>query len=186
MEDVRGTPDCALPWLTMSLDLLRGPASAPDLPSIDLSRQSSSEKSYFTAAKQQLSMAETHSTCKRLATVKLLTSCENLESSPTEDVDLETLQNFYAVHLALCELEGAYPKLRSKCRISLPAYTEDATPHLKAVATEQFRQCINIIKSNENYWTSYSNNRRDAYVWCKAMRPGFDQGLNPMLHVSLN
>ena len=142
-------------------------------------RPSPPARDFFAAAKQQLALAESHSTCKQRATVKLLASCEHLESSSSEDGDLETLQNFYAAHLALCELEGAYPKLRSQCRLSLPAYADEAPALVRGVAEAELRRCLGVIKTNENYWTSYSNNRRDAYVWCRAMRPGFDQGNKP-------
>ena len=131
----------------------------------------------FAVVDQHIAAAKTRLTCKRRVTLKLLTSCENLQSSSTQDVDLETLQNYYAIHLALCELDDAYPKLRAKCSLQLPDYAEDATTLLRNGAKEQFRQCIHVIKTNENWWTSYSNNRRDTYSWCKAMGPGFDEGM---------
>ena len=131
----------------------------------------------ITAVKEHIELAKTRLTCKRRVTLKLVMSCENLEPSQATDVDIETLQNYYATHLALCELDDAYPRLRSKCHVSLPEYAEDTMSFLKNGAKEGYQQCINVIKTNENWWTSYSNNRRDAYAWCKAMGPGFDEGL---------
>ena len=130
---------------------------------------------YFDEARRRLATMETSSTCKRAATLKLLDTCENLQSGG-QDEDLENIQNLYAAHLAICELEGAARKLPQSCRLQLPSNPDDLARVLNNEGKAQLKACVSSLHSQSQSWTSYSNNRRDAYIWCKVMRPGFDQG----------
>lgn len=130
---------------------------------------------YFEEARHRLATMETSSTCKRIATIKLLTTCDNLQSG-ARDEDLESVQNLYAAHLAICELGGAAAKIPQSCRLHLPAGTDELPEVLDAKGKSQLQACISTLHSKSQWWTSYSNNQRDAYLWCKVMRPGFDQG----------
>ena len=118
---------------------------------------------------------EQSSTCKRSATIKLFATCESLRSSPNADVDLETVQNLYSAHLAICELDGAHANLPRHCRLGLPSDASEIASFLREDGTRQLQRCLTDLQSRSQWWTSYSNNRRDAYILCKAMRP-FDQG----------
>ena len=131
---------------------------------------------YFEQARHRLSVMESSSTCKRAATIKLLDTCENLQTG-THDEDLESVQNLYAAHLAICELEGAARKLPQPCRLPLLSSSDGLALVLDGEGKARLRDCISALHSKSQSWTSYSNNRRDAYVWCKVMRPGFDQGM---------
>ena len=137
----------------------------------------SRDEGFFEEAKKRLAVMQTSSTCKRIATIKILTTCENLRiDSDDIDEDLETVQNLYAAHLAICELEGASTKLTQHCRLPLPSNAEDIPQVLESQRRDDLRVCIAALQSKPQWWTSYSNNRRDAYFLCKAMRPGFDNG----------
>ena len=130
---------------------------------------------YFDEARRRLATMETSSTCKRAATLKLLDTCENLQSGG-QDENVENIQNLYAAHLAICELEGAAKKLPQSCRLRLPSNPDELARVLNNEGKAQLKTCISSLHSQSQSWTSYSNNRRDAYIWCKVMRPGFDQG----------
>ena len=130
---------------------------------------------YFDEARRRLAVIESSSTCKRVATVKILTTCENLQIG-VHETDLENVQNLYAAHLAVCELEGAATKLPESCRLRLPPDSDGLSTVLDNDGRSQLKTCISALHSKSQWWTSYSNNRRDAYLWCKVMRPGFDQG----------
>ena len=122
-------------------------------------------------------MMSTSSTCKRVATIKLLTTCDDLQTGTTShDQDLEDVQNLYAAHLAVCELEGANTKIPQSCRLQLPSSSEGLPEVLDADGRKTLRECIAKLHERVQWWTSYSNNRRDAYLWCRVMRPMFDQG----------
>ncbi|KAI4146641.1 MAG: hypothetical protein LQ340_005857, partial [Diploschistes diacapsis] len=60
---------------------------------------------YFDEARRRLAVIESSSTCKRVATVKILTTCENLQIG-VHETDLENVQNLYAAHLASCALDS--------------------------------------------------------------------------------
>ena len=130
---------------------------------------------YFAVAKDRLAVMEHSSTCKRTATMKLFSTCESIESSSSTDLDLETVQNFYSAHLAICELDGAHANLPSHCRLGLPSDSSELASFLHDDGARQLKRCLTDLQSRSQWWTSYSNNRRDAYILCKAMRP-FDQG----------
>ena len=150
-----------------------GTASTPSPTGFDPFADDSTD--LFAAARQRLSQIQTSSTCKQLATVKLLGTCENLRLS-THHSDLEVVHNLYAAHLALCELEGANTKLPASCRLGLPSGVDNVVEVLDDEGRAQLSRCLAALHEKAQWWTSYSNNRQDAYIWCKAMRPGFDQG----------
>ena len=162
--------------LSATNDIESYAAAIVEPPRQDLSAHDGAAADHFAAAKQYLALAQSFSTCKKNATTKLLTSCERLQKSAVGEVEIELLQDFYAAHLAVCELETAYPKLSAQCGMQLPAYAEDALEFLEIGGGLQLKRCINVLKSQNNYWTSYSNNRRDSYMVCKAMSTGFDDG----------
>ena len=132
---------------------------------------------YFDEARRRLASMEVSSTCKRAATLRLLDTCENLQTGSQDD-DLENVQNLYAAHLAICELEGAARKIPQQCRLQLPSNPDELARVLNSEGKAHLKACISSLHSQSQSWTSYSNNRRDAYIWCKVMRPGFDQGSN--------
>ncbi|MCJ1325081.1 hypothetical protein MMC10_001743 [Thelotrema lepadinum] len=129
---------------------------------------------YFDEARRRLASMEVSSTCKRAATLRLLDTCENLQTGSQDD-DLENVQNLYAAHLAICELEGAARKIPQQCRLQLPSNPDELARVLNSEGKAHLKACISSLHSQSQSWTSYSNNRRDAYIWCKVMRPGFDQ-----------
>lgn len=161
---------------TATTDVRSSPAAIIKPSDQELGALDGADVDHFAAAKQYLTLAQSFSTCKKNAATKLLTSCERLQNSDADEVEIELLQDFYAAHLAICELEMAYPKLPAQCGMQLPAYAEDALEFLRTEGGHQMKKCINVLKSQNNYWTSYSNNRRDSYMVCKAMSTGFDDG----------
>ena len=137
--------------------------------------ESQGRDDFFALARERLALMEHSSTCKRSATMKLFVTCESLEVSPDLDINLETVQNFYSAHLAMCELDGAHANLPSHCRLGLPSDASELASFLRDNGAQQLKRCLTSLQSRSQWWTSYSNNRRDAYILCKAMRP-FDQG----------
>ena len=132
----------------------------------------------YSQALERLSHIQGASTCKHQATNRLLDTCETLQSSPGSERTLETIQNLYSAHLALCELQSAATSIPSACGLELPGKGEDAIKFLKAGGERRLSKCLKALQSSPQWWTSYSNNRQDAYVWCKAMRTAIDHGLS--------
>ena len=130
----------------------------------------------YSKALDRLSEMKGSSTCKHRATEKLLATCETLQASPAAERTLEHIQNLYSAHLAFCELQSAAAPLPPHCSLQLPENTQDTLAFLEAGGERQLSQCLNSLQSTPQWWTSYSNNRQDAYIWCKALRSAIDHG----------
>jgi hypothetical protein len=131
---------------------------------------------FFEEARNRLAIMEKSTTCKRMATTKLLASCEQLQIQSEQD-NTDGVEQLYAVRLAMCEIGDATIKSPHACRLEVLPGTTGLVESLDQQGKEKLKGCISALHSKSQWWTSYSNNRRDAYLWCKAMQPGFDQGM---------
>ncbi|CAF9903176.1 MAG: hypothetical protein GOMPHAMPRED_000117 [Gomphillus americanus] len=127
----------------------------------------------FREAERALTSLEEARTCKREATLKLISSstCKDVLKE-TRREDVEIVQELYAIQLAKCEIESASAALPQSCQIDLASISLEAGS--RAALQSKIRSCLVTFQSKPQWWTSYSNHRRDGYDWCLVMKPGFD------------
>lgn len=147
--------------------------------------------------------------CAKIASSALLHSCSALEGSIKHDeselsrgsdlfVDEEA--DIYSARLAVCELSGADFSIPNECRSFIPddkvkkkrgirgfwskngASEPTATfQYYDEVTLGNLQQCRRALGSTSQSWTSYSNNRQNAVVMCRAMRSEVEK--DEQLHV---
>ena len=142
--------------------------------------------------------AESLPSCAKIATSALMHSCSALEGSMKQDesaldrgtdlfVDEEA--DIYSARLAVCELSGADFLIPKECKPFIP--TEKATKkrgfrgywsksgptepnslfqYYDEITQANLQQCRKALGSTSQSWTSYSNNRQNAVLMCRAMR----------------
>lgn len=115
--------------------------------------------------------------CNRIAVTRLLASCQSIEGDGhAQQLDvpatLDRARSIYAARLALCELEDAVttiPEACSSLRVTTrPPYLE--ADSLDSISWDVVERCLRVLESRPQWWTSYSNNRQNAIVICKAAR----------------
>lgn len=140
--------------------------------------------------------------CAKIASSALLHSCSALEGSIThDDSDLrrgsdlfvEEEADIYSARLAVCELSGADFSIPSACQSFIPTEksknkrgirgfwskngpSQPATvfQYYDDVTLNNLQQCRKSLGSTSQSWTSYSNNRQNAVVMCRAMQSQVD------------
>ena len=147
--------------------------------------------------------------CAKIASSALLHSCSALEGSIKHDesemsrgsdlfVDEEA--DIYSARLAVCELSGADFSIPNECRSFIPddkvkkkrgirgfwsknGASEPTTTfqYYDEVTLSNLQQCRRALGSTSQSWTSYSNNRQNAVVMCRAMRSEVEK--DEQLHV---
>ena len=127
----------------------------------------------FREAERALTSLEEARICKREATLKLISSstCKDVFKE-TRREDVEIVQELYAIQLAKCEIESASAGLPQSCQIDFASLSLEIGS--RAALQSKIRSCLVILQSKPQWWTSYSNHRRDGYDWCLVMKPGFD------------
>lgn len=127
----------------------------------------------FQDADKSLQFFEEARLCKREATLKLISTstCKELLQDPRRD-DIEMILDLYAIELAKCEIESASVKLPGSCQFELPSGTLENG--VQRTTQTELSRCLAALHSKPQWWTSYSNHRRDGYQWCLVMKPGFD------------
>lgn len=157
----------------------------------------------FSEAVQLLDSLKTSPSCNRIAATKLVTSCQDFESTGNVASDTHTqesldhIRSVYAARLAICELDGAGASVPSPCfPVTVPSPTVKTRlgflPKFKApdigsdvVPPELLGQCLKALESRPQWWTSYSNNRQNAMVICQASRMEVEQEQLLELHRSV-
>lgn len=123
--------------------------------------------------------------CHRVAATRLVSSCQALgeksevKSNSSEALDL--IRSVYAARLAICELDDAGVAVPSPClRLTVTPPTPQKTlfgftakPKSHDTGSDMFprefvEQCLKTLEARPQSWTSYSNNRQNAVVICRA------------------
>jgi hypothetical protein len=159
----------------------------------------------FSEAVRLLESVKSSSSCDRIATTKLLTSCQLLKENSEDEEEVvwtgqsarDRIKSIYAARLALCELAGAGTPVPSACsRLDIPTspYQEDVLTwkgddfNSKVPETVPYsilEPCLKSLESRPQWWTSYSNNRQNAVVICQAARIDIETSQLLELHRSL-
>ncbi len=136
--------------------------------------------------------------CSQLATSALLHTCSALEGSLPHDeselkrgsdlfVDEEA--DIYSARLAVCELNSADFPVPDACRSFIPSERPSKTRGIRGfwpgqgsddtsklfqyydkVTEANLKQCRKALGASTQAWTSYSNNRQNAHLYCRAVR----------------
>ena len=148
--------------------------------------------------------------CAKIASSALLHSCSALEGSikheETElsrgsDLFVEEEADIYSARLAVCELSGADFSIPLACRSFVPteqskkkrgirgfwSKNDPTQPnnvfhYYEEITLGNLQHCRKALGSTSQSWTSYSNNRQNAVVMCRAMQSQVDK--DEHLHVA--
>lgn len=131
----------------------------------------------FSHALELLSSMQSAPSCNRVATATLLKECKSIQgSSSSVQPALEDIRSTYAAQLAVCELRGAGSQIPPYCDNRPVPGARRPTPAVGRPDTAQLRQCLKSLESRPQWWTSYSNSRQNAVVFCQAARVEIEKG----------
>lgn len=147
--------------------------------------------------------------CAKIASSALLHSCSALEGSIKHDESqfsrgsdlfVEEEADIYSARLAVCELNGADFEIPKECRSFVPTEKTKSKRGIRGfwsndgpseptnvfhyydeITLTSLQQCRRALGSTSQSWTSYSNNRQNAVVMCRAMRSEIER--DEQLHV---
>ncbi len=111
--------------------------------------------------------------CARLVFQGLMTECQSLERSTSLETALEETKSQYAIRLAICEIAAADVNTPAECELFVPNRREPKQGQYSAI---QSRRCLHALHSQQQWWTSYSNNLQNVVVVCEASRSMVERG----------
>ena len=136
-----------------------------------------SQSEVYMQAKQLLILMQSAPSCNRIATSNLLTSCQSIESpSSNTEAAIEDVRAIYAAQLAICELRSAGAQIPTHCNSMLPTNEDLQAPLRNTPESRELTQCLQTLESRPQWWTSYSNNKQNAVVMCRAARVDIERG----------
>lgn len=166
-----------------------------------LTSNSAQRDAIYSEAVQLLESMTTSPSCARIAATRLVTSCQSFGGRTSADEEpqetLDRIRSVYAARLAICELEGAGASVPAPCLpvTLLPPEPKNRfgfmrRPNAPDTATdlvpkELLEQCLKVLESRPQWWTSYSNNRQNAIVICQASRSEIEKEELLDLHRSI-
>jgi len=132
--------------------------------------------------------------CNKIATGKLMNSCQMPDD---KNNNFESLSNSYAANLAVCELYDAGLDIPTECLEYLPSVemldklnNQHGVVGTTILTDKSFSyhdfdkttrstaaKCVKRLGSTSQTWTSYSNNKQNAFHICKAYRADIDRGM---------
>lgn len=132
---------------------------------------------------------ETTPVCHRAALKRLIDSCSMFTGDKSAGLPVEVLEqvkDLYAARLAICELDGTETELPAKCSnimmITLDTLRNDYEKSKSGQlawfgksARTAVTPCIKALHEKNQWWTSYSNSRRDAVTFCQASRSALEK-----------
>ncbi|KAL9117451.1 MAG: hypothetical protein Q9187_006010 [Circinaria calcarea] len=141
-----------------------------DLTTLILNPLNGQSELYLKAA-ELLGSIQSAPSCNRLAASSLLTSCKSIEG-PSSDSENSTddVKSIYAAQLAVCELRSAGALTPPQCALISPTASDKQAKGYYKVDKYQLSQCLQSLESRPQWWTSYSNNKQNAVVMCRAAR----------------
>ena len=173
----------------------------------DLVRHSLSDSMQQTL--DMIKNVESLPSCAKIASSALLHSCSALEGSIAHDESnytrgsdlfVEEEANVFAARLAVCELNGAEIPTPAGCQAFVPTHktarkrgirgvwskrgTTKPNAHFEyydEITQANLKQCQKALGLTSQSWTSYSNNRQNAVVMCRAMRGEIEK--DEQLHI---
>jgi hypothetical protein len=151
------------------------------------SRRKNSE--IFSTALSELQTLKKAPACHRIAARVLLNDCQRLEENDSFDPnvtayeDEDRLMDYtysYALSLAMCDLGVARQKIPESCTLFqestlLGLSTRDKRKGIH-VSHEQIQACVSSLYLDNNSWTSFSNNKGKATLFCQASRIDIQKG----------
>ena len=154
-----------------------------------------SQSEVYSQALQLLSRMRSSPSCNRVVTSKLLTSCQSIDGANSNaEASLEETKSIYSAQLAVCEIVGADSAVPPHCEKVLPLELDskfDGFDSPRFARSESSRaptnakgsfdnsplsDCLKSLESKPQWWTSYSNNRQNAAVMCRAARVEIEKG----------
>ncbi|MCJ1354189.1 MAG: hypothetical protein MMC33_004176 [Icmadophila ericetorum] len=132
---------------------------------------SASQSEVYAQAMELLESMQSAPSCNRIATSRLLKSCQLIEGpSANTEAAIEDVRAVYAAQLAICEVRSAGAQIPTHCDLILPTDEEIQPSFRNAPAGRELAQCLQSLESRPQWWTSYSNNKQNAVVMCRAAR----------------
>ena len=89
---------------------------------------------------------------------------------------MDDLKSVYATRLAICELRSAGAPIPPKCESFAPALNNDKGKAYDKGDNRDLSHCLKSLESRPQWWTSYSNNKQNAIVMCRAARVEIEKG----------
>lgn len=150
-----------------------------------------SNSDVFSSALSQVQSLKKSNTCHRTAARVYLNSCQYLEefaeSDPSSHLSLDEDRAMdymysYALSLSMCDLGAA----RQRAPISCQHFHEAALRNLPSrestqslhVSHQEVHDCMEDLYSDINFWTSFTNNKGKATLFCQLARLDMEQGMN--------
>ncbi|PWY76943.1 hypothetical protein BO70DRAFT_397837 [Aspergillus heteromorphus CBS 117.55] len=141
----------------------------------------------FAEALGLLESMKSSPSCNRMATSKMVTSCQTIGGKPEKadpeiHVALDRVRSIYAARLAMCELKEAGAAIPSPCIsvsiqpppkrgiFGVSSSHKPRSNDLESIPKGQLESCLKLLESRPQWWTSYSNSRQNAVVICQAAR----------------
>lgn len=111
------------------------------------------------------------STCHQTAAAHLLLTCKAIGADMDKDDGerelLERAKSVYAVRVAVCETGEGRAAVPSACT-SILDIPQRLDHEIDVVSSKTLAPCLGALMGEHYYWTSYSNNRQDANILCRA------------------
>lgn len=133
----------------------------------------------YAQALELLVSLQASPSCNRIATSTLLDSCQAIDGSRSNgEESLDDIRSTYAAQLAMCEIMSADSAVPHSCKALAPEPNKnvDQSKGTKRVWKAQLSECLQLLESRPQWWTSYSNNRQNAVVICQAARVDIEKG----------
>ena len=145
----------------------------------------------------QVEKVEALPSCFKIASSALLHSCSAMEGSMDHhdnikrgsDLFVQEEADVYSARLAVCELSGADIIVPNECQAFIPRDSNsrkrtfgglfgsrgstkprELFQFYDEITETNLKQCRKALGTSSQAWTSYSNNRQNAVVMCRAMR----------------
>ena len=134
----------------------------------------------YSHALQLLSAMQGSPSCNRVAASTLLDSCHSIDGSRQDaEISFEDARSIYAAQLAMCEIASAESSIPHSCRALVPVLGSKVHESVtqESIRKAQLSQCLQILESRPQWWTSYSNSRQNAVVMCQAARVDIEKGM---------
>ncbi|KAI9736564.1 MAG: hypothetical protein M1818_006075 [Claussenomyces sp. TS43310] len=153
-----------------------------------LSKRKGSE--IFSTALAQVQSLKKSNSCHRTAARVFLDSCQYLEEFAVSDVSEPPDNNLmhimdymygYALSLSMCDLGAARQRAPASCQhfheSVLQTLPTRAGAHSLHVSHQQVHNCMEDLYSDINFWTSFTNNKAKATLFCQLARLDIEQDL---------
>lgn len=136
-----------------------------------------SQSEIYLKAMELLGSIQSAPSCNRLAASSLLTSCKSIEGSSSDSEHAtDDVRSIYAAQLAVCELRSAGALTPPQCALISPTASEKQAKGYHKIDKYHLSQCLQSLESRPQWWTSYSNNKQNAVVMCRAARVDIEKG----------